>query len=238
VPLVEIDIVNSQPYFLSTILLEVFLSGGQNAPSLPRLLHNSSQDHSSLFSSFHHASNYLQNGEEEEREEEGDKTQPYDSGLRAILNLPVPLDLQMMVQKTSEGKFYETFVQESDKLTRDQVKRKLFQTIFGETKLMRCTPLGKTFERIYPTAFNLMLELKRKKGFLWIGHELQRRESSLVINTVCEALRVDLPEVPVLTVHDSLLVPREHLGHVRALLDNAFQRYVMPPSFKIKEPVQ
>src|SRR4029077_17452947 len=114
-------------------------------------------------------------------------------------------DLLEMMKKTTEGKFYERIQEKSDNLSREEVKRKVFQVIFGESKLMHNSSLGQAFKEAFPTAFDLMLGVKKEKGHRWVGHELQRRESGLVIDTVCERLRCDCSHVPVLTVHDSLL---------------------------------
>lgn len=237
-PLYEVDVTNSQPYFLSMLLLELHLSGGNCSSNLSSILFDCSGDHSLLLNSATDACNDEKNKEEKEREGIEKRTQPYVFGLMEMETTPMPPDLREMIKSTTEGKFYERFQRDEDDQTRDDVKKKVFQTIFGETKLMLLTPLGKVFKSVFPTAFDQMLALKRQKGHAWIGQELQRRESHLIINTVCERLRCDHSQIPIVTVHDSILTTQEHLETVKTLLERAFGKYAIPPRFKVKEPVR
>ena len=72
VPLVEVDIVNSQPYFLSLMLLEIGLNE-HNVYSLPKLLFDSSLDH------FLSTSTLLPNTRKKQETGQADRdTGPYD----------------------------------------------------------------------------------------------------------------------------------------------------------------
>jgi hypothetical protein len=241
--LYEVDIVNSQPFFLSMILFELSLGGdcqGVGTSHLSHRLLSSYEDHSLLFPSFHHASNHSNQEEEDDDDDtntKGTRTPPYVSGLSPYWGNLGKIDIQAMVEATSNGTFYETIQAKTDNWTREEVKRKVFQVIFGDVRLMQQTEIGQAFQMAYPTAFDLMVKMKKTKGYEFIGHELQRRESSIVINTVCERLRAHYIDLPILTVHDSILTTREHLETVRGLLEAAFNQYPTRPRLKIKEPL-
>ena len=64
-PLVEVDVVNSQPYFLALLLLEIALSS-RNCPHLSHFLFLTSEDHSDFLKSLPPKT---RKKEEEEREE-------------------------------------------------------------------------------------------------------------------------------------------------------------------------
>ena len=242
-PLHELDIVNSQPYFLATILYEIGMFGHclQDCSSG---LFAGSEDHSLFVSSFSDSSiSSVFSSSQEEQEGGAGSTKPYvfplgleSGGLGKIETEQDKQDLNRLLQDTSEGTFYEKLQSHSPELTREEVKRSIFQTIFGEAKLMHLTSLGQVFQKTYPTAAHILLESKRTKGYKWIGHELQRRESQVVINVVCERLRCDYGDVPLVTVHDSILTTQRNLGLVSDLLTQACQRYPYPPTFKTKEP--
>jgi hypothetical protein len=80
----------------------------------------------------------------------------------------------------------------------------------------------------------MMNSLKRAKGYKWIGQEMQRRESKVIIGTVCEHLRQQHPDAPILTVHDSIATTEAHLGTVKAALDAALDALPFRPSIALK----
>ncbi len=222
--LAEIDIVNSQPYFLSLILIQEFIHS-QSLPNSPN------QSYFTSITSLSHSSS-------SSPKERGTTTHPYDSVTKGLGDaLEIPEDLMNLLKTCSEGKFYEDFANRSH-WTREKVKRKIFQVIFGTTSLMEKSPIGLTFKQLYPTAYDLIVRLKKGKGYEWIGRELQRRESRSIINGVCERLREDHPEIPVVTVHDSLMVPDEDIPIVQAILHDHFSQFALPPSFKIKPAIE
>jgi hypothetical protein len=145
----------------------------------------------------------------------------------------IPGDLRQFAQRTANGEFYEAFMVDG-RWTRDELKPRVFQIIYGHKGVMQNAELSRTFEAIFPTAYGMLLKLKAEKGHKWVGTELQRRESGVIIKGVCNRLRVEHPDVPVVTVHDSLMTTEEHLELVQELLRREFGRFPMLPRFRVK----
>lgn len=220
----EIDVVNSQPYFLAMLLLEQRLYS-HNVPKFSNLTLNAFEDHSLLIPSF------PQNKEEEEATAAGRSDTPL---CLSFLTQEVEPDLKRFVELATTGRLYEAFL-EDGQFTRDQVKSKLFQIVFGHEFVMEHALLGEAFKTIFPTVYKMLVNFKRAKGFKWVGQELQRRESKLVIQGVCDLLRREYPTVPVATVHDSIMTTAEHLGLVEGLLASEFRKaYPILPKFRVK----
>ena len=217
-PMVEIDIVNSQPYFLSLLLANTY-PNSQNSPNF-RILSNYLK--SSLLSS----------------KTQGHPPHPYECQTKGLENTKVerevPSDLLTMLKNTSKGIFYDDFV-ESANQPREKVKRQVFTLIMGTVPMMERGKTSQSFQTLYPTAFDLMVKLKREKGYKWIGQELQRLESKAIINGVCTVLMENHPEIPIITVHDSILTPPDYLPTVQSVLDDWFSGYPMSPTFKVKQ---
>lgn len=237
-PLAEIDIVNSQPYFLALLLINEFVSPSSSSASNVRFQLPSSID-SSLFTSSSHSSSLLSSSSPERGSGRG--TPPYDSGLCPIRESGetqevIPRDLMDFLKATIEGTFYETLSGDHG-LSRDQLKKKVFQIIYGKPFIMERSSLSRTFKGIFPTVFAMLLEMKKSKGFEWLGRELQRRESRSMINGVCERLREDNPDIPVVTIHDSIMTTQEHIGTILEYLNDEFGRYAYRPKFKIKPAI-
>ena len=217
-PMVEIDIVNSQPYFLSLLLANTHLNC-QNSPSFSIL------------------SNYLKSSLPPSKTQ-GHPTLPYECQTKGSgdfeLKAELPHDLLTMLHNTSKGSFYDDFVNLGNQ-PREKVKKRVFTLIMGTVAMMETGQPSQSFQTLYPTAFDLMVKLKREKGYKWVGQELQRLESRAIINGVCTALMENHPEIPIITVHDSILTPPDHLSTVRGVLDAWFSDYPMSPTFKVKQ---
>lgn len=221
-PLVEIDVVNSQPYFLGLLLFEIALSS-RNCPNLLKLLFHREEDHSLFLPSL------PQKEEKEKKRKETTRIAPYVSGLEGAGE-----DLKRFIETTAAGRFYESLLVDGQ-WTRDELKPRVFEIIFGHRGVMKISELTEIFQRTFPTVFDMLLELKAEKGYKWVGQELQRRESNVVIMGVCNRLRVEHPSVPVVTVHDSLMTTPGHVQLVAELLREEFARFPVLPQFRIKE---
>lgn len=133
-------------------------------------------------------------------------------------------------QKDCEsGKFYKR-MQEICKVADDsEVKTKVFaEVFFGKRKKGR---LLTGFRELYPTMGRL-IEWVKRHDYKHLAHELQRIESSIVIDDACEVMRLQHPDVPILTIHDAILTTPEHVGLVKDVLRAAFNRRGVNPRIK------
>ena len=216
-PLLEIDIRNSQPYFLSMLLLSVKLSNS-NSSNLKNLMFDSM--HSSII-----------NLEETGRERERRRGRPYECPFWALEK-----DHVKFTNAVINGKFYEEFLQEVDnEREREDMKPKVFQCIFGDEKTMIHSTMGRMFKDRYPSVFNMIMELKSKKGYRWVGQELQRMESERVVAGVCGRLMTEHPTIPLISVHDAIMTTKEYMPLVQGLLKQELSfAYYFVPQMKIK----
>jgi hypothetical protein len=63
----------------------------------------------------------------------------------------------------------------------------------------------------------------------------QRIESRLMIDGVVERFRLQYPDLPILTIHDSVLVVRDAVEIARAAILAEFAGIGLRPSIKVKE---
>ena len=69
-----------------------------------------------------------------------------------------------------------------------------------------------------------------------LARELQRRESDLVILGVCDRVRRELPQCPLISVHDSLMTTAEYLPTIERFMHEAFVGFEAQPSFHVEKP--
>lgn len=132
-------------------------------------------------------------------------------------------------QKDCEsGKFYERMQEICKVDSKLQMKEKLFRDVFFGTRMLQ------GFRRLYPTMARLIDWVKRH-DYRHLSHELQRIESSIVIDDACEVMRVQHPDVPILTIHDSILTIPEHTDLVTGVLRAAFNRRGVDPQIERKD---
>ena len=139
----------------------------------------------------------------------------------------VPPDLIHLIRKTTSGTFYESL--QTAETTRDKLKTNVFAFLYGDLNVMKHSRIAPRFKAIYPTVAETIEDLKNQKGYRWLGQELQRRESSVVINSVVGMI-MDLDKdefgkpankIPLITVHDSILTTPEHARTVELCLKQA-----------------
>ena len=192
VPLWEIDISNSQPYFLA------------NMAVAEKLYHQKPQRDT--------------------------PTTTHPKGLSSV-----PPDLVKLLDRVATGTFYDDFVLDDD-WTREEVKELLIRVIFGRVYQMDTELGGEWLEEVYPTLFSTIKEMKRKKGHAYVGRELQKLESGVVIYNVCDRLRRDYPHIPIITCHDSIATSERHLETVQRLFREGFAHFPIQPHFKDPKP--
>jgi len=136
-------------------------------------------------------------------------------------------------QKDCEtGKFYDRMKEFCEVASLPKVKKKLFaEVFFGKRKGGR---LLNGFRKLYPTMGRLIDWVKRH-DYKHLSHTLQRIESSIVIDDACDVMRVQHPDVPILTIHDAILTTPENADLVTGIMMAAFRRRGVSPQIKRKQ---
>lgn len=204
--LVLMDLKNSQPFFLSPVLLNFYA----NDQSL---------------NSFYASNNKCKRGRGED-------------GAIMICNLPplkhpalakmdLPDDVKAYIALTERGVLYEELGKVFGITDREEIKKLFFQ------RVLFCKPhkhpISTAFSGRFPSVAAVIDRLK-EKDHRRLAHYLQRSESATIIHGVCERLRLDHPDTPVLTIHDCVMTTKPHVETVRAVLRDQFAGMSLSPS--------
>jgi len=139
-----------------------------------------------------------------------------------------------------EGRLYEEIQTAAAaagiELDRDQTKKRLYaQVLFGKNN--KHYELLAVFRSVFPELAQFVWDLKRREGFKQLAVELQKREATVMINRVIPRLAILLPGVPVLPVHDSLVVPVEHARLAEKVIEEeVFATTGIKPSLRATFP--
>ena len=105
---------------------------------------------------------------------------------------------------------------------RSEFKQMFFADVFFGRNQVK-TPLTELFLREFPTVFRFIQGQKRA-DYKALCQKMQRAESKFVIDIVCRRLMEYHQDIPVITIHDSIMTTREHAATVKRIMDEEFQR--------------
>ncbi len=105
----------------------------------------------------------------------------------------------------SQGILYEYLRDRSlPKRSRAEIKREFLIMLFAKNATTKRLPLFEIFATDFPSVANFVIEAKRQE-YQNLARDCQRFESKLMIDNVA---RICLQNVPVITIHDSIIVAR------------------------------
>ena len=115
-------------------------------------------------------------------------------------------------------------------LTRDHLKRLFFADVFyGRVQVD--TPLTRLFARNFPSVYYIILQCKSER-YQDLARMMQKEEAKFMLHTVCRRLLTYHSEVPIFTIHDSIMTTEEHVPLVKRIISEEFDRIGLHPTLK------
>ena len=150
-------------------------------------------------------------------------------GRKLRLRGDLPKDVNEYIRLTEKGILYEELIPLFGVENREKAKVEFFANV------LFCKPHPHKYRALFrdrfPNVDEAICDLKRH-DYRRLAHHLQRCESATMIHGVCERLRRELPEAPVLTIHDCIMTTRPYLDPVRTVLHEEFKTLSLFPSLK------
>lgn len=149
-------------------------------------------------------------------------------------------DLLNFVEFVSKGEFYEMFgellvekglVKPTEKKELRKITKKImFASMFGHNN-EKCQIKDKTtgkikfipndgmklFKETFPTVFEIFKKIKTGKHNT-LACVLQNLEAELVLHKACKIISKEQPEVPIFTLHDSIITTKDNAKYVKRVL--------------------
>jgi hypothetical protein len=163
-------------------------------------------------------------------------------GLGKVGNCPP--DLVAYLQNCLDGTFYESLMTTEDEgkgeRHRKRFKRRFFRVLFGQNHARKHPNrphfpnlLKQRFRTMYLTVANVLHELKRK-DYRHSSHLLQNYEATLFIHKICGRIMREMPDLPLYTIHDSLLTIPAAVGDIRGIIHAEFAKLGVVPKLNVK----
>ena len=149
---------------------------------------------------------------------------------------PVELQRFKEITESEDTDFYE-WIQANlpvygPGLTRDKIKEKVYQVIFGEIELTHTKPIYKLLAHHFPSLIRNIIKIKENNHNA-LAIELQRLEASIMIGKVVSEHKK--ARIPIITVHDSVLVPADCAEKSAKILAEAFKDHGFNIKLKQKD---
>lgn len=125
-------------------------------------------------------------------------------------------EFELFRNLTINGNYYQ-FIMNHLKIN-DKVKAKemTYKVLFGRN--IHNSKADKMFRELFPTIHNFIRLYKKEKGdYKILAYELQRAESNLIFNKIIRDVKKYYPEIKIITVHDSIIIPRRMKNEVEAI---------------------
>jgi len=149
----------------------------------------------------------------------------------AINSVSVYDDVSRYIHLTEHGQLYD-FLSQNSPLSRSDFKETLFKDVFFCRNAYR-TALTDEFERLFPNVLAFMQKIKRSnyRRLAWI---MQKEESKLMIDGVCGRIMNEHPDLPILTIHDSIMTIPDREDTVRQAILSEFARVGVTPTIRVE----
>jgi hypothetical protein len=123
------------------------------------------------------------------------------------------------------GIFYDYFMGVAG-LSRKEVKKMIYRVFFGKNHWN--SKADGYFGKHFPTIHNYIKLYKKEQGdYRTLAYKLQRQESEFMFNHFLPIVYLRLPDVPFVTVHDSVLYPEYVDEQVREIFRTSFNSYML-----------
>lgn len=194
--LVSLDIKNSQPYFSTILLSQDFWKNAKTH-----------KKYKNLYKSINNNTNYY--------------SSIMFSTIQEILDRP---DVQRYVNLVQNGELYHEFIKEYEKrygswLDHKSIKLELFTVFFSNNYTSNNSKA--LFKELFPTIDELLRKIKfnNYKDLSWL---LQRVESEMVLDVICQQFNEIYPNIPMFTIHDSIITTVQNVMLLKQFMQNAF----------------
>ena len=125
-------------------------------------------------------------------------------------------EFELFKYLTLNGKYYQ-YVMNSAKIEdRNLIKEMTYKVLFGRNGSN--SKADKIFSSLFPTIHYFIKLYKKDHGdYKILAYDLQKAESNLIFNKIIRQIMSNNPDIKIITVHDSIIVPKRHKSEVDAI---------------------
>jgi hypothetical protein len=146
-------------------------------------------------------------------------------------------ELTLFERLVTTGELYEYFAMKLTTVlgrnyTREEAKKQLLINFFSANQFIGQIAAApkKVFRDLFPNIYALFSIIKRKNKPL-LACLLQQVESHVVLHITCKAIAKRFPEVPIFTIHDSIVTTETNLDFIEMVMHEEIRKFIgLPPT--------
>ena len=156
-------------------------------------------------------------------------------------------NVKLFIEIVSNGRFYEDFglilkqskiIEEDLDLssTRKKAKQITFSSIFSPNTAIAYREEMRIFRNVFPNVFEVFKLIKLGKGHHnTLAILLQHIEATLVLKIACKIISEERPDIPIFTLHDSIITTVGNENYVNEVLTNVLTEAIgIAPKIKVE----
>ncbi len=125
-------------------------------------------------------------------------------------------EFELFRSLTINGNYYQYVMDSIGTKDRVMVKELTYKVLFGRNG--STSKADKIFSSLFPTIHTFIKLYKKENGdYKILAHELQKAESNLIFNKIIRQIMTLYPNIKVVTVHDSIIIPYKNKDEVWAI---------------------
>lgn len=165
---------------------------------------------------------FITNNNEELYENDLSNSQPLFLGVLMKKILPIKDFIDPEITRycnlVKNGVIYDELINNGFVAKRSEAKIMMYKVLFGENNDK--SKYNRLFKSIFPKVYQFIKDYKiSKKSYKALSHTLQKLESEFIFNNVIQHLMNSYPEIPVITVHDSICYPIRYKDKVEEIFN-------------------
>ena len=98
--------------------------------------------------------------------------------------------------------------------------------------------MARTMSRLYPSVMAAIHDMKsgtEKDRHKISAMLLQRQESSVVLGRIATRLMLEHKDIPIWTIHDSILTTRQHSPLILRIMTETFEAFGVLPTIRVED---
>jgi len=111
-------------------------------------------------------------------------------------------------QLTVNGNYYQYIMNVLGIKERNKAKELTYKVLFGRNA--GSSNADKMFSQVFPTIHKFIKLYKKESGdYKMMAYDLQKAESNLIYNRIIKRIMNEYPDIKMITVHDSIVIPKQ-----------------------------
>ena len=140
------------------------------------------------------------------------------------INMVDKKEFELFRQLTTTGTYYQYVMYQLGEKDKKKVKEMTYKVFFGRN--IGSSKVDKQFKKLFPTIHQFIKTYKKENDdYRVLAYDLQKAESNLIFNTIIKKIMQFYPEIKLITIHDSIVIPRKYREEANQIFEIELKKH-------------